>query len=130
MIEASNADKKFIEDVILQTVKDGIIINTKSPNKYDSSCRKLSTDKNNINPSQQPSATNTPFHFLSDTFTPPQDKVNKVNPVDTEHKLNVHKTFRRRPGRFLNVSCTFNLGPVSTGKMEKLKAHCLRLRVM
>ena len=28
-------------------------------------------------------------------------------PVDTGRKLNVHKTFRRRSGRFLNVSCTF-----------------------
>ena len=36
-------------------------------------------------------------------------------PVDTERKLNVHKTFRRRPGRLLNVLCTFNLRPVSTG---------------
>ena len=35
--------------------------------------------------------------------------------VDTGRKLNVHKTFRRRPGRFLNVLCTFNLRPVSTG---------------
>ena len=30
-------------------------------------------------------------------------------------KLNVHKTFRRHPGRVLNVLCTFNLLPVSTG---------------
>ena len=36
-------------------------------------------------------------------------------PVDTGRKLNVHKTFRRRPGRILNVLCTFNLHPVSTG---------------
>ena len=36
--------------------------------------------------------------------------------VDTGRKLNVHKTFRRRPGRLLNVLCTFNLRPVSTGK--------------
>ena len=36
-------------------------------------------------------------------------------PVDTGRKLNVHKTFRRRPGRLLNVFCTFNLCPVSTG---------------
>ena len=36
-------------------------------------------------------------------------------PVDTGRKLNVHKTFRRRPGRLLNVSCRFNLPPVSTG---------------
>ena len=36
-------------------------------------------------------------------------------PVDTGRKLNVHKTFRRRPGRLLNVVCTFNLRPVSTG---------------
>ena len=36
-------------------------------------------------------------------------------PVDTGRKLNVHKTFRRRPGRLLNVLCTFNLRPVFTG---------------
>ena len=36
-------------------------------------------------------------------------------PVDTGRKLNVHKKFRKRPGCFLNVLCTFNLRPVSTG---------------
>ena len=36
-------------------------------------------------------------------------------PVDTGRKLNVHKTFRRHPRRILNVLCTFNLRPVSTG---------------
>ena len=35
--------------------------------------------------------------------------------ADTGRKLNVHKTFIRRPGCFLNVLCTFNLRPVSTG---------------
>ena len=40
------------------------------------------------------------------------------NPVDTRCKLNVHKTFRRRPGGLLNVLCTINLRPVSTGKEE------------
>ena len=40
------------------------------------------------------------------------------DPVDTGCKLNVHRTFRRRPGRPLNVLCTFNLRPVSTGKKE------------
>ena len=40
----------------------------------------------------------------------------KINSVDTGRKLNVHKTFRRRPGRLLNVLCTFNLCPMSTGK--------------
>ena len=34
-------------------------------------------------------------------------------PVNTRRKLNVHKTFRRRPGRLLNFFCTFNLRPVS-----------------
>ena len=38
-----------------------------------------------------------------------------IYPVDTGRKLNVHKTFKRRPGRLLNVLCTFNLRPVSTG---------------
>ena len=37
------------------------------------------------------------------------------SPVDTGRKLNVRKTFRRRPGHLLNVLCTlFNLCPVST----------------
>ena len=36
-------------------------------------------------------------------------------PVDTGRKLNVHNTFRRRPGRLLNVLCTFNFRPVSAG---------------
>ena len=36
--------------------------------------------------------------------------------VDTGRKLNIHKTFRRRPGRLLNVLCTFNLRPVHTGE--------------
>ena len=40
-----------------------------------------------------------------------------VNPVDTGRKLNVHKTFRRRPGRLLNVLCKFNLRLVSTVKL-------------
>ena len=35
--------------------------------------------------------------------------------VDPERKLNVYKTFRRRPGRLLNVLCTFNLRSVSIG---------------
>ena len=39
-----------------------------------------------------------------------------VYPVDTGRKLNVHKTFRKRPGRLLNVLCTFSLRPVFTGK--------------
>ena len=34
------------------------------------------------------------------------------HPVDTECKLNVDKTFRRRPGRLLNVLCTVNLHPL------------------
>ena len=29
--------------------------------------------------------------------------------------MNVHKTFKRHPGRLLNFLCTFNLRPVSTG---------------
>ena len=37
--------------------------------------------------------------------------------VDTGRRLNVHETFRRRPGRLLNVLCTFNFRPVSTGIM-------------
>ena len=40
---------------------------------------------------------------------------NPISTVDTGRKLNVHKTFRRRPGRLLNEFCTFNLRTVSTG---------------
>ena len=36
-------------------------------------------------------------------------------PVDTGRNLNVYKAFRRRLGHLLNVLCTFNLRPVSTG---------------
>ena len=36
-------------------------------------------------------------------------------PVDTGCNLNVHKMFRRRPWHLLNVLCTFNSRPVSTG---------------
>ena len=43
----------------------------------------------------------------------------EVYPVDTGRKLNVHKTFGGRPGRLLNVLCTFNLRPVSTGHKVK-----------
>ena len=35
---------------------------------------------------------------------------NNPNPVDTGRKLNVHKTFRRRPGRLMyvqNTSCVY-----------------------
>ena len=35
--------------------------------------------------------------------------------VDTGHKLNVHKTFRRCPGHLLNILCTFDLHPVFIG---------------
>ena len=45
-----------------------------------------------------------------------QDQNKLPNPVDTGRKLNVHKKFRRRPRRLLNVLCTFNLRPVSMGK--------------
>ena len=45
--------------------------------------------------------------------------LSKQHPVDTGRKLNVHKTFRRRPGRLLNVLCTFNLRPVPTRKIEQ-----------
>ena len=33
-------------------------------------------------------------------------------PLNTVRKLNLHKMFRKVPGRLLNVLCTFNLCPV------------------
>ena len=50
-----------------------------------------------------------------------------IDPVDTGRKLNVYKTFRRRPGRLLNALCTFSLRPVSTAKFSFLRFNHLRL---
>ena len=41
-------------------------------------------------------------------------------PLDTRLKLNEHKSYRRRPGRLLNVLCTFNTRSVSRGKYQSL----------
>ena len=38
------------------------------------------------------------------------------NPLDAEHKLNVHEMSKGPPGRFLNVLFKFNLHPVFWGK--------------
>ena len=50
------------------------------------------------------------------------------NPIDAGHKLNVHMTFRRRPGNLLNFLCTFNLRPISTGKFiwNSVYCHCVK----
>ena len=55
-------------------------------------------------------------NFFKKTEISPYLRIFKSTyPVDTGRKLKVHNTFRRRPGHLLNVSCTFNLRPVSTG---------------
>ena len=43
-------------------------------------------------------------------------EISGTNPLDTGREINVHKKFRRRAGRLLNVLCAFNLHPVSTGE--------------
>ena len=56
-------------------------------------------------------------------------------PPETKRKLNVHRTFRRRQGHFvnvLNVLCTFNLGSVFMGfivnfKYIKHNNQCIKL---
>ena len=50
--------------------------------------------------------------------------------VDTGRKLNVHKTFRRRPRRLQNVLCTFNLRPLPTGKYPEREFIIIRLGQM
>ena len=60
------------------------------------------------------------YSFLYEQFCKNLDgdippKIGTTYPVGTGRKLNVHKTFRRRPGRLLNVLCTLNLHPVLTG---------------
>ena len=47
-----------------------------------------------------------------------------ASPVVTGRNSNVRKTFRRRLGRFLNVLCTFNLRPVSTGEVTPVRHEC------
>ena len=39
--------------------------------------------------------------------------------MDTECNLNVYKTYRKPAGCLLDVLCTFNLRPVSTGMIRK-----------
>ena len=46
--------------------------------------------------------------------------VRYFDPLDTGRKLNVHKTFRRRPRRLLNVLCTLNLHLVPTGERSHI----------
>ena len=53
------------------------------------------------------------FYFREIDFRKDFSKL--VPLIDTGRKLNVHRTFRKRPGRLLNVLCTFSLRPVSTG---------------
>ena len=66
-----------------------------------------------------------PQEGCSETFSVKTIFLIRCNPVDTGRKLNVHKTFRRRPGRLLNVLCTFNLRLVSTGKRVKPQSFFL-----
>ena len=47
-------------------------------------------------------------------------RFSKKVPLDTGRTLNVPKTFRRRPGRLLNVLCTFSLRPVLGGVLASL----------
>ena len=54
------------------------------------------------------------FHWYYVTFYQYYHMVFYI-PVDTGRKLNVCKTFRRRPERLLEVLYTFNLRSVSTG---------------
>ena len=58
----------------------------------------------------------------NESIEPPATSDCSLNssPVDTRRKLNVHKTFRRRPGHLLNVVRTFNLRPVSANMVFHL----------
>ena len=56
-------------------------------------------------------------HSMSMLLDTRKSNFERPYPVDTGRKLNAHKTFRRLPGRLLNVLCTSNLRPVSTGSI-------------
>ena len=51
--------------------------------------------------------------------------------MDTKRKLNVHNTFRKRPGNLLNVLCSLNSRPESrAGKCRILKfVKCFRTEI-
>ena len=51
-----------------------------------------------------------------------------TSPVDTGRKLNVHKTFKRRPERLLNILYAFNLRPVATGSLLLVIANILHMK--
>ena len=42
-------------------------------------------------------------------------KISRTSTLDTEHKLNVNKTFKTRTERLLNILRTFSLHPVYKG---------------
>ena len=57
------------------------------------------------------------YEELLDDFNYTYRKGNSFDdaPLDTGRQSNLHIIFRGRPGRLLNVLCTFNLCPVSRG---------------
>ena len=56
-----------------------------------------------------------PSRISFEYFQKQRQKPEMRYPVDTGRKLKVHKTFRSRPGRLLNVLSRFNLCLVFTG---------------
>ena len=52
---------------------------------------------------------------LKETFVVRMGMFSNSVPSDTQRKMNIHNTFRRRPGRLLNVVCTFSLFSVYKG---------------
>ena len=55
-----------------------------------------------------------------------KSKENTLHPLDTEGKLNVHKTFRRPAERLLNVLGAFNLRHVSRRAGEEFQDFAVR----
>ena len=64
---------------------------------------------------------------LLDTFF---NNIVGMDHLDVGRKMNVHKIFRRRPGRFmtffLNVLCTFNFRLVFRGKIPLISFYTLK----
>ena len=50
--------------------------------------------------------------------------------MDTGRKLNVHKTFRRRPERLMNVLCMLNLHPVLRRILVKIVRELKLLTIL
>ena len=101
----------------------------RAPNGYDSFYRKLNADNENINPSQQPSATNTPSRFLSDAFTPPEDiiQTSVINKIKNVQKLKTQNS-KHKFLRFRHCVKSVPIRSYSGQHLRNISSYSVRMR--